>query len=43
MRKIPPRYWLVLPAILVMLVVLVFPLIYSFRTSLYFYVRITQR
>jgi len=38
MRKIPPRYWLVLPAILVMLVVLVFPLIYSFRTSLYFYV-----
>lgn len=38
MPKIPTRYWLVLPAVLAMLIVLIFPLVYSLRTSLYFYV-----
>ena len=38
MPQIRAKYWLVLPAVVVMLAVLIFPLIYSFRTSLYYYV-----
>lgn len=35
--KISYKHWLILPAVLVMLVVLVFPLVFSVRTSLYYY------
>jgi multiple sugar transport system permease protein len=38
MRKLQYKHWLVIPAIVTMLAVLIFPLIYSLRTSLYFHV-----
>ncbi len=38
MLRIRAKYWFVLPAILLMVVVLIFPLIYSFRTGLYYHV-----
>ncbi len=38
MLKLRYKHWLVLPSIVVMLVVLIFPLIYSLQTSLFFHV-----
>jgi multiple sugar transport system permease protein len=38
MLRIRTKYWLIIPAVVLMLVVLIFPLIYSFRTGLYYYV-----
>lgn len=38
MLKLRYKHWLVLPSIVVMLVVLIFPLLYSLQTSLFFHV-----
>jgi multiple sugar transport system permease protein len=36
-KNVAFKYWLIAPAVLIMIGVLVFPLIYSLRTSLYYY------
>lgn len=38
MAKLQYKHWLVMPAIIVMLVVLIFPLVFSLHTSLFYYV-----